>query len=120
MSCATATGWRVRANKATEFPVGADPLRVCRRLRHRRREDDAAGGDGVGCRDVAGSGSRIVEVYVMCATVAGKGGMVRQSEQGEGRGTVDAAIFTFADIVGVGGGAETMVGAGAEDVGVRA
>ena len=67
----------------------------------------------------SGSSSRIVEVYVMCATVAGKGGMVRQSEQGEGRGTVDAALFAFADIGG-GGGAGTMVGAGAEDVGVRA
>ena len=34
---------------------GSRPLRVCRRLRHRRREHDASRwGDGVGCRDVGG------------------------------------------------------------------
>ena len=52
---------------------GSRPLRVCRRLRHRRREHDAsrAGGTALAAGLAAQSGSWTLEVYFICATVTG-------------------------------------------------
>ena len=77
----------------------------------------AAGLDGVGSRAVGRE--REIEPRGLCHLRDGN--RLRrngpQGEQGERRGTVDAAVLAFVDLFGIGGGARTTGAAGEDGVG---